>query len=129
MFRVVTNNPQAYEYWEGSESNHIHVLWHGGGFLEVLMAVRDMVHLGWRLLNHPLASSLKPNQTPYKTLVLARGTKLDFQSLQMVEGAIGMVNRLGSFPGSNAQVLADLQLIDLEVSKDVFQHIRRGVSV
>lgn len=129
MFRVVTNNPLVYGYWEESESNHIHMSWHGGGLLDVLVTVRDMVHTGWRLLNHPLASSIKPNQTPYKTLVLARGTKLDLQSLQMVEGAINMVNRFGSFPGSNAQVLADLQLIDLEVSKDVFQHIRRGVSV
>jgi hypothetical protein len=123
MFRVLTNNPLAFEHWGKRESNHIHVLWHGGGLSDVLVAARDRVHLGWRLLNHPLASSIKPNQTPYKTLILARGTSLDYLSLRVLEGAIATANKLGSFPGGSRQVLADLQLIDLEMSKDAFKII------
>ncbi len=130
MFKVVTNNPLVRGYWgSGENDKYIHILWYGGGLDDVLVAARDMVHLGWRLLNHPLSSSIKPNQTPYKTLILAQGESLDFQSLQVVEGAIATVNKLGAFAGGNEQVLADLQLIDLEVCKDIFQHIRRGVSV
>lgn len=120
MFRVITNNPLAFAYWGERERNHMHVLWHGGGLYDVLVAARDMVHLGWRLLNHPLASSLKPNQTPYKTLVLIRGTSLDYLSLRVLEGAMATAKKLGPFPGGSQQVLADLQLIDLELCKEVF---------
>lgn len=129
MYRLVTNNPLARQYWAVSECNHISIRWLEGGLPDVLVAARDMVHVGWRLLNHPLASGLRPSQTPYKTLILARGKCLDYQSLQVLEGALAIVQKQAAFPGGSERVLADLQLIDVEMCKEVLEQIRRGVSV
>lgn len=37
---------------------------------EVLIKTRDMVHDRHHLLTHPQASSLKPNQTPYRSVIV-----------------------------------------------------------
>ena len=56
---------------------------------DVLRAVRDLVHQGHKLLTHPLAGSVKPNETPYRSVALTEqaGT-LDLESLQLIEGAL-----------------------------------------
>lgn len=117
-FQIITNNPMVCQYLESHPSRHT-VCWQDGDLAAVLVKARDLIHLGWRLHNHPLASSLKPNQTPYKTLVLSPGTNLDHQSLRVLEGALALVKSLGSYAGGH-QALFDLQLIDLETSRDVF---------
>jgi len=126
LIKVVTNNPRAREWWKESESNNMHVLWRDGGLLAVLTAARDLIHAGWRLINHPLSTSIKPNQTPYKTLILVKGASLDYQSLMALEGAIAAVRKFGTFPGGTPRVIADLQLIDLEMCKDIQIHNLEG---
>ena len=127
MYRALTNNPLVREW--GGTSDRIHIIWQEGSLLEVLTEARDLIHLGWRLLNHPLASSIKPNQTPYKTLVLAKEAALDLQSLRAIEGARTTAAALGSFTGGSQRVLADLQYIDWDLSKDILQQVVRGESV
>jgi hypothetical protein len=119
LFRVLTNNPKAYKWWLDRAQSNVHIQWLEGNFHAVLIAARDLVHLGWRLLNHPLSSSIKPNQTPYKTLVLARGCELDHQSLAVIEAALATSLKLGDFPGSVPAILEDLQFIDLEMCKEI----------
>lgn len=119
MFKVVTNNPLAREWWRERESVNLHIHWQDGDLSDVLLAARDLVHIGWKLLNHPLSSSIKPNQTKFKTLVMQKGLELDLESLSVVEAAIATVIKLGSFPGGTERVLADLQLIDLELCKEI----------
>ena len=49
-----------------------------------------MVHKGYKLLTHPLSGSVKPNETPYKSIMLtatSRG-KIDNDSVVMIEDAI-----------------------------------------
>jgi hypothetical protein len=127
MYRALTNNPLVREW--GGASDGIHIIWQEGSLLDLLTKARDLVHLGWRLLNHPLASSIKPNQTPYKTLVLAKEAALDLQSLRIIDGARAAAVALGSFPGGSQRVLADLQYIDWDLSKDILQQVARGESV
>lgn len=55
----------------------------------VLNKVRDEVHKGHVLLTHPLSGSIKPFETPYKSvLITCNGSSLDFSSLQWIEDAI-----------------------------------------
>ena len=119
MFKVVTNSPLPRDWWRERESVNMRILWQEGDFSDVLAAARDMVHMGWRMLNHPLSSSIKPNQTLYKTLVLRQGTGLDYESLAAIEAAIAAVKKLGPFPGGSERALADLQLIDLDLCKEI----------
>ena len=39
--------------------------------MDVLVKVRDYIHKGYRIETHPMAGSLKPNQIPFKTVVVA----------------------------------------------------------
>ncbi len=61
--------------------------------VHVLTAGRDLVHLGWRLLHHPLYGNFRPRQQPYRSLLLASSDRVparpdvDGDSLRLVEEA------------------------------------------
>ncbi len=58
--------------------------------LEILVKTRDLIHKGHRLLTHPLHSSLKPNETPFRTslISLEPGNAVDSESLLLIESAV-----------------------------------------
>ncbi len=83
---LITNNALVRdEYQDNMEVVYLDSL----DFLEVLTTVRDKVHVGHRLLTHPLTGSVKPNETPFKSIIISEeiGT-MDFDSLEMIEQAI-----------------------------------------
>ena len=83
-FFLVTNNPQVAGEYPGLD-----VRMEQGSVLNLFMRVRDLVHLGHRLLTHPLSGSLKPGRIPYKTVFLTRAkTALDIDSLYIIENSI-----------------------------------------
>lgn len=88
-----------------------------GGLLDVLKRVRDLVHKGHQLISHPLAGSVKPNETPYKSVVISKRTSgsVDFQSLAIIEGCLRTAERMLAekpLPNYPEKVLSDFQLID-----------------
>ncbi|MCL1796524.1 MAG: GrdX family protein [Clostridia bacterium] len=90
-----------------------------GGVEDVFIAVRDAVHLGALLISHPLAGSVKPNETPYKSVMLRRSANaVDFRSLGYIEDAIaalrGMPKRASAI---TEQALRDYALIDLDLMR------------
>lgn len=110
-FFLVTNNPQAAKIYPG-----IDICTMEGPVLDLYTRVRDFVHLGHRLLTHPLSGSLKPGRIPYKTVILAKEkTGLDMQSLSHIESSIEACRKTS--PGSPAsmpeKILADYAAIDL----------------
>lgn len=113
---IVTNNPRSKEYY----SNKIETIFVDAGLIDVLKAVRDYVHKGHRVLTHPLMGSIKPNQTPYKTVVISykQETEVDFDSLTLIENSIETSqNLINSKPYKNwpNQVLEDFSLIDFDL--------------
>ena len=81
---------------------------------EILTVVRDYVHTGHLLYTHPLSGSVKPNETPYKTIVVSQKVPgMEFDHAQMMSDAIVRAN---SFPPLKRrygeEVLRDFQLID-----------------
>lgn len=57
--------------------------------LDLFLRVRDYVHLGHRLLTHPLSGSLKPGRIPYKTVILTGVREaLDLDSLRYIENSV-----------------------------------------
>ena len=83
----------------------------------IFKAARDKIHLGAVLINHPLAGSIKPNESPYKSLLLSLGRGVvDFQSLELIEGAVYVLNKMPARSRVlSAQVLDDFQVIDLDL--------------
>ena len=66
-------------------------------YLEVLVLVRNYIHKGHRLLTHPLSGSVKPNETPYKSVVIsAEAQSLDTESLSIIEESIACYKKFAA---------------------------------
>lgn len=88
--------------------------------LDLLCKVRDYIHLGHRLLTHPLMSSVKPNETPFRTVLISKDKEkqLDMDSLNIIENSINTTKRfLNDFdtPNWTEEILQDFQLIDYDL--------------
>ena len=70
-YLIITNNPLVVE----CIPDDFAVEYHGISYREILVKVRDMVYAGHRLYTHPLAGSVKPNETPYKSVVVSKKPK------------------------------------------------------
>lgn len=93
-----------------------------GDALTVIRKARDLIHLGHPLLAHPLMGSVKPNQNPYKTIILdpQRG-ELDLQSLRLIEATIATYEKFlrdRPLPQWDEQRLADFRLVDLLLAEN-----------
>lgn len=109
-FVIVTNNPRVLKRYEGLYS----VEFVDGVYMDVLVRVRDRVHAGCRLLTHPLSGSVKPNETPYKSVMISqkRGS-MDMGSLSIIEEAIAACRKFPvKYEGLPQRVLEDFQLVD-----------------
>ena len=113
---VVTNNPMS----KAELEKKCKVEFVDGPNTEVFEKTRDYIHSGHRLLTHPIMSSVKPNQTPYRTVVITEKPSegVDLQSLQYIEEAIHTTEKfLRNFgiPVWTEKILNDFQLIDYDL--------------
>ena len=68
MYIVVTNNVKCRDRYQ--DKLKVDFL-ENGSYIDVLIKVRNYIHKGYRLETHPMAGSLKPNQIPYKTIIIS----------------------------------------------------------
>src|SRR5699024_5582986 len=84
-FIVVTNNPLVRERFEGQ----VPLDYQPRTFAGILEYVRDQIHKGHRLLSHPLSGSVKPGETPYKSIMIsAEQGAPDTDSVILIEDCI-----------------------------------------
>lgn len=99
----------------------------GYDYLQVLEWVRDRVHEGHKLLTHPLSGSIKPNETPYKSIMISKDTfELDTDGLLIIEEAIGAAKKFVSIkptPNWKERVLDDFRVIDLSLMENVIEKL------
>lgn len=116
---IITNNPLAKENLKHNEKiKNIEFI--DDGVMNVFIKVRDYVHKGHKVLTHPLMSSVKPNETPYRTVGISVecDNMLDMQSLSLIENAIATTDKffkIGKTPKWTKQVLNDFQVIDYDL--------------
>lgn len=120
---LFSNNPVIDEKIKTKHSCRLgHV---DGTSLDVLFAVRDAVHMGAKLLTHPLYGNLRPYQQPYRTILLEDGlAPCDFESLTLIENALDVyqscANRLVKPLDLPEPVRADYGFIDFELMRESF---------
>ncbi|MTI13127.1 GrdX family protein [Sansalvadorimonas verongulae] len=108
---IVTNNPKVAEKLGRFQQETCE------SYEGVLKAVRNRVHAGARVITHPLAGSVKPGESPYRSVAIdVSGDELDMQSLEIIEKALErftvMVNSRTYAREYNEQILEDFQVID-----------------
>lgn len=119
---VVTNNPLVKEKYE----KDVFIEYYEVDLLSLLEKVRDKIHLGYKLLTHPLSGSVKPNETPYKTIIISKENKLDNDSLVMIENSILTTKKLLSCkktPNWQQKILEDFQVVDLSLIQGVIERL------
>ena len=114
---IITNNPAVAKAF-AIDSCYIQ-----GSVHKVFTTVRDAVHRGARIITHPLTGSIKPNESPYKSVVITVATgELDLKSLNLIEDAISTLARL---PDKNREfdesILEDFRIIDLDFIRAAYK--------
>lgn len=126
---IITNNPKVKKEisnlkFEGNFEFDVET-----GYLDVLYRARNLIHLGHILLTHPLSGSIKPSETPYKSIVLSeKSEKLDYQSMEIIEDSIEMAKKM--IEGSRKRVYTDrirddFQLVDYTLLKNALESINQ----
>ena len=101
-FMIVTNNPlvekvlsKYYEVRYLPEEN----------YRAILITVRDLVYAGHKLYTHPLSGSVKPNETPYKSVVVSKVPhKMNADEAAIISNCVEAYDKFTP--------LGDFQLID-----------------
>ena len=107
---IVTNNPLVLEK-HGDTHN---VIYKEVSYEDVLREVRDRIHEGHSMLTHPLSGSVKPNETPYKSIMISEERRgIDEESVLLIENAIHACKKF-EFKSDRyrQEVYEDFQLID-----------------
>ena len=121
---LVTNNDRVYEKYKDT----MKVLYMQS-YEEVLVKVRDLVYDRHVLLTHPQASSLKPNQTPYRSVIVYPKRKEDnTEDILLIEKCLETYyqwQKIASKPKKyEERVAEDFKTIDLSVIDNVIPRIR-----
>ena len=108
-YMILTNNPLVLEKLKDTHN----VIYKDISYEELLKEVRDRIHEGHLLLSHPLSGSVKPNETPYKSVMISEGKgEMDRRSLSLIENAIQACGKFEDKSGKYAaNVYEDFQLI------------------
>lgn len=121
---LITNNYNVYnKYKDNMDITYDESL----SYIEVLEYTRDKVHQGHELLTHPLSGSIKPNETPYKSILISKKSdKLDFNSLRIIEESINTTEKFLNnkiTPVWTEKVLEDFRVVDLSLIENVIDSL------
>lgn len=123
---VLTNNPLVSEKMSGEPGL---IFEEKLSYVGILKEARDRIHRGAILLTHPLSGSIKPSETPFKSILIdARVGKLDTDSLQIIEDAIRIAERMveqARVRTMTDTILADFQLIDYDLIRHGLEHAKQ----
>lgn len=120
---LITNNERVYEKYKDT----LTVIFEES-YEQVLIRTRDMVYDRHILLTHPQASSLKPNQTPYRSVIVyPQGTDNNTDAILLIEKCLETYRRWQEIAPTpekyDDKVAYDFQTIDLSVIDNIIPRI------
>lgn len=132
MYTIVTNNPLVRDRYRQISKNIETDFLDTGGCMEVLERVRDWIHKGSRLETHPMAGSVKPNQNPFKTVLISDGG-VDAEEFKefvlIIENAILTARKFLNekpLPNWPQNLLEDFQAVDLSLISGALDRLIRS---
>lgn len=119
--KVLTNNPLVRDSNLNKDIEFLEE-----DYIGILKICRDYIHSGYRLLSHPLYGSVKPNETPYRTIILKHDKDLDINSVMLIEEALSTATKFrGNFdtPKWPLNIIEDFQVVDFDIFKNTIERI------
>lgn len=121
---VITNNKDVYEKYNDKFEFDFDEEY---TYKDILERVRAKIHEGYELLTHPLSGSVKPNETPYKSIIMSKEKgSLDYQGLSIIEESIMTFNKFyenKATPDWTERVLEDFRVIDFSLIENVIKKL------
>lgn len=129
-FIIMTNNPMVSDAL-GQKYN---MIYEESSLPEFFEAVREKICEGHILLTHPLSGSVKPGETPYKSVLLSftasgpgQSSEELMLSIRLIENALAACEKFKMKPDRfEKNVLADLQLIDFTLLESALDSAETG---
>lgn len=121
---LITNNKLVYDEYK----DKMEVIYDMDfDYLGILELVRNKIHEGYELLTHPLSGSVKPNETPYKSIIISNNKSiLDTSGLMIVEESILTAKKFlnnKKTPNWSESILDDFRVIDYSLISNVLNKI------
>lgn len=118
---LITNNLKVYnKYFETMD-----IIYKEESYLDILYTTRDRIHQGHELLSHPLSGSIKPNETPFKSIIISKKIDaLDMKGLNIIEESIITTEKFlkdRALPIWDEKVLDDFRTIDLSLIENLIR--------
>lgn len=117
---LITNNKYVFDKYKD-----ISIYYEDATYMDILKITRDKIHAGHQLLTHPLSGSIKPNETPYKTIMISeKKDDLDMEGLNIIEESIATAKKFQenkSTPNWTERILDDFRVIDLSLIENVLK--------
>lgn len=116
---IITNNPYVNEKINGDYLVKYYKISYKG----LLEKVKRYIEEGHKLLSHPLSGSVKPNETPYKSVIISKssGAGVDINSLKMIIAALDSCEKFGIINKTKAD--NDFQLIDFSLVSSALESV------
>lgn len=122
---IITNNLEVRQ----KLNDEYDVQFVDGGLLDVLLLARNKIHEGHKLLTHPLSGSVKPNETPYKSLIISyEKGDLHIDSLMIIESSIETAKKFINIKMPNKwsdKILKDFMEIDCTLLNSGIESMRQ----
>ncbi|MEY8417134.1 GrdX family protein [Tissierella praeacuta] len=118
-YQIVTNNPNV-------KDSYNQVIFVEGSFEDVLFKVRDLVHTGFELINHPLGASIRMFFSPYRSIII--GEKLQKTNdihIETIENSISNYKKHMKVRRPDIVNAEDYALIDSELLKSSLDEFKR----
>ncbi len=121
--KIITNNSTLIDKKLSNETNISEVIFLDTfDILEVMIKTRDYIHKGHKLLTHPLSGSVKPTETPFKSIAITDlAGDIDINSIDIISQAILTSEKFKRTKNyrlrASEDILDDFRIIDYELIK------------
>lgn len=119
----ITNNKLFYSEYKDT----LNVEYYDISLRDIMVTVRDKLHTGYKLLTHPLSGSIKPGETPYKTIFIEKCDKPDYDSVMLIENCITICDNFVPINASKylnpEKSIKDFEIIDLSLAKSALSSV------
>ena len=123
--KIITNNPLVQQ-----EIHTIEVEFIDGSYKDVLMHThKQVVENAYAVLTHPLSGSIKPNETLYKSVIIApqKSSSIDMDSVNLLDSAIDVYDHFQAMrptPNWPEKVKEDFAVVDFHILQGAISQIQ-----
>lgn len=106
---IITNN----ELVKNTRENSVFV---EGDYIDLLMKLRDYIHIGHKLISYPLGASIRMIYSPVKSVLISSDKgEFDENSLEILEGSIEKYKAIIGDRNIDYKNKGDYEIVDREL--------------